>query len=71
MDLYPANERVHRVRVVTDAGTWTWDLADVRAPQAFAGAAGRTASVRFEVVSVYPSTTYADVALSEVSFTAG
>jgi len=70
VDLYPANARVRRLRVVTDRGAWTWDLADVRAPQTFAGAAGRTGSVRLEVVSVYPSTTYPDVALSEVAFTA-
>jgi hypothetical protein len=70
VDLYPANARVHRLRVVTDAGTWTWDLADQRAPQTLTAAAGRTASVRLEVVSVYSSTTYPDVAVSEVAFTA-
>jgi hypothetical protein len=70
LDLYPVNERLHRVRVVTDTGTWTWDLADVRTPQTFTGAAGRTGSVRFEIVSVYASTTYPDVAVSEVAFTA-
>jgi hypothetical protein len=70
VDLYQANARVHRVRVVTDAGAWTWDLADVRAPQTFTGAAGRTGSLRLEVVSVYASKTYSDVAVSEVGFTA-
>ena len=70
VDLYPANARVRRLRVVTDGGAWTWDLADLRAPQTFAGAAGRTGSVRLEVVSVYPSATYPDVAISEVAFTA-
>jgi outer membrane biosynthesis protein TonB len=70
VDLYPANARARRVRVVTDAGTWTWDLADVRAAQTFNGAAGRTRSVRLEIVSAYSSTTYPDIALSEVGFTA-
>jgi hypothetical protein len=70
VDLYPANARVRRVRVVTDAGRWTWDLADTHSPQAFTGAAGQTRSVRLEILSAYPSTTYPDVAVSEVSFTA-
>jgi hypothetical protein len=71
LDLYPVNQRVRRLRVVTDAGSWAWELADTRAAQTFAGAAGRTGSVRLEIVTVYRSTTYPDVALSEVAFTAG
>lgn len=70
VDLYPANARVHRLRVVSDAGSWTWDLADTRAPQTFTAATGRTGSVRLDVLSVYPSTAYPDVAISEVAFTA-
>jgi hypothetical protein len=69
VDLYSMNARVRRLRVVTDTGAWTWDLADTRAPQTFAGAAGRTGSVRFEILAVYPSKTYPDVAISEVGFT--
>jgi hypothetical protein len=67
-DLYPLNERVHRLRVVTDAGRWTWNLADTRTPQTFTDVVGRTRSVRLEIVTVYPSKSYPDVALSEVSF---
>jgi hypothetical protein len=69
VDLYPANARVHRVRVRTDAGSWLWDLADTRSPQTFTGASGRTSRVRLEIVSVYPSRDYPDVAISEVGFT--
>jgi hypothetical protein len=69
LDLYPLNARVQRLRVVTDAGAWLWDVADTRSAQTFTRAAGRTGSVRLEIVSVYPSATYPDVALSEVSFT--
>jgi hypothetical protein len=69
LDLYPLNARVRRLRVVTDAGAWLWDVADTRSPQSFTRAAGRTGSVRLEIVSVYPSASYPDVALSEVSFT--
>lgn len=68
LDLFGANARVHRVRVVTDAGTWTWDLTDTRPAQTF-HAPGRTRTVRLEVRSVYASATYPDVAVSEVSFT--
>lgn len=70
VDLYPRNGRVRRFRVVTDAGRRTWDLRDGRAAQTFSGAPGRTRSVRLEIVAVYPSPTYPDVALSEISFTA-
>lgn len=70
LDLFPLNARVHRLRVVTDSGAWLWDLADTRAAQTFPRAAGRTGSVRLEILSVYPSGTYPDVAISEVSFTA-
>lgn len=70
VDLYPLNGRIRRFRVITDAGRWTWDLADARTAQTYSGASGRTRSVRLEIVTVYPSATYPDVALSEVSFTA-
>jgi hypothetical protein len=58
------------VRVVTDTGSSTWTLADTHAPQTLHRDLGRTRSVRFEVLSVYPSEKYRDLALSEVSFTA-
>ena len=70
LDLYPLNERVHRLRVVTDSGSWNWDLADSRARQVFTPAHGSTRTVRLEVTSTYPSSAYPDVALSEVSFIA-
>ena len=69
VDLYPLNERLHQVRVVTDAGNWTWTLADSRSRQTFTALSGTTKRLRLEVVSVYPSTTYPDLAVSEVSFT--
>jgi len=69
VDLYPVNGRVRRLRVVTDTGTWTWNLADTRAQQSFAVGAGRTGSVRLEILTVYSSKTYPDVAISEVGFT--
>lgn len=69
VDLYSVNARVRRLRVVTDAGAWIWDLVDTRTPQTFAGAAGRTGSVRLEILAVYPSRTYPDVAISEIGFT--
>lgn len=70
LDLYPVNERVHRLKVITDAGSWTWDLADTRSRQAFGAARGTTRTVRLEIASVYPSSAYPDLALSEVSFSA-
>jgi hypothetical protein len=70
LDLYPLNERVRRLRVVTDSGSWNWDLADSRARQVFTPAHGSTRTVRLEVTSIYPSSAYPDLALSEVSFTA-
>jgi hypothetical protein len=70
LDLYPLNERVRRLRVVTDSGAWNWDLADSRARQVFTPAHGSTRTVRLEVTSIYPSSAYPDLALSEVSFTA-
>jgi len=69
-DLWRLNERLHEVRVVTDAGSWTWTLADSREPQTLSRDLGRTGSVRLEVVSIYRSQRYLDVGVSEVSFTA-
>jgi hypothetical protein len=67
VDLYPLNGRMRTVRVVTDAGRWTWTLADRRAPQTFA-APGLTKAVHLKIITIYPSTRYKDVALSEISF---
>jgi hypothetical protein len=67
-DLFTQNGRVRGLRVTTDTGSWTWELADDRAPQSLAKAFGRTSSVRFEVLSVYSGSKYLDLAVSEVSF---
>lgn len=69
-DLWQLNERLKQVRVVTDAGSWTWTLADTRDPQTLRRDLGRTRSLRLEVLSVYRSERYLDLAVSEVSFTA-
>jgi hypothetical protein len=69
-DLWRLNERVKQVRVVTDAGSSTWTLDDAHAPQALHRDLGRTRSVKLEVLSVYPSERYLDLAVSEVTFTA-
>jgi hypothetical protein len=68
VDLYHLNERVRTFRIVTDAGTATWTLRDDRAPQTFRHAFGATRSVRLQVVSVYPSQKYRDLAVSDVAF---
>lgn len=70
LDLYQANERLHRVKVTTQTGSWTWDLQDSRTPQTFSQKLGRTSWVKLQIVSVYPSTAYRDVGLSDISFTA-
>lgn len=70
VDLWALNERIRQVQVVTDGGQWTWDLEDVRKPQALVRSFGRTQVVRLEITQVYPSRKYRDVAISEVGFTA-
>jgi hypothetical protein len=70
VDLFALNQRVKVVRVVTDAGSVDWTLRDDRAPQTLARAFGRTRTVRLEVQSTYRSRKYADLAVSEVRFTA-
>lgn len=69
LDLYPINARVRTVRVVTDGGSATWNLKDVRDPQTLPLRFGRTSTVRLEIIAVYPGSRYLDLALSEVSFT--
>ncbi len=69
-DLYALNSRIRLMRVVTDTATFTWELADDPTAQTLTSAFGRTSSVRFEVLSVYPGEKYLDLGLSEVSFTA-
>ena len=68
VDLYLLNERVKTVTVITDAGSATWTLRDDRAPQTFGHAFGTTRTVRLEVLSVYPSQKYRDLAVSDVGF---
>jgi hypothetical protein len=69
LDLYSANSRLRRVTVVTDTGTWTWDLKDAKAPQAFRQTFGSTRTVTLEIVTVYKGSRYTDVGVSEVAFT--
>jgi hypothetical protein len=71
VDLYRLNERVKAVKVVTDAGSLTWTLRDDPVPQTLTHAFGTTSSVRLEVLSVYPSSRYKDLAVSDVAFAAG
>jgi hypothetical protein len=70
VDLFLLNERVKTVRVVTDGGSAVWTLRDDRSPQTLGRAFGRTRSVRLQVLSVYPSQRYRDLAVSDVSFAA-
>jgi hypothetical protein len=67
-DLWERNERVKRLLVITDSGQWTWDLKDAKDPQTLTQKFGRTTSVKLKIVSVYPSTRYTDVAISEIAF---
>jgi hypothetical protein len=69
-DLYDANSRLREVRVVTDGGEWTWELADKRAPQVLREDFGTPSSVTIEIVSVWPGSRFSDVGVSEVAFTA-
>lgn len=68
VDLWPLNERVRQFTVTTDAGSWTWDLADKRNPQTLRQDFGRTSTVTLTITSVYPSSKYRDVAISELEF---
>jgi hypothetical protein len=70
VDLYLLNERVKTLKVVTDTASVTWPLRDERGPQTLSHAFGSTTSVRLQVVSVYPSQKYKDLAVSDVSFAA-
>ena len=67
-DLFTLNARVRGLTVVTDAGTWPWQLTDSKDPQTLTADFGRVSSVRFEVISIYPGSKYLDLALSEVGF---
>ncbi len=69
-DLYLANARIRSVRVITDAGQWTWNLKDEQPWQTLSQDLGRTRTVRLQVLSVYPGNHWRDVAVSEVSFIA-
>ena len=70
VDLFLLNERVKTFKVVTDAGSALWTLRDDRSPQTLRHAFGRTRSVRLQVLSIYPSQRYKDLAVSDVSFAA-
>ena len=70
LDLYKLNKRVRKIQVVTDKGSWTWDIEDSKKPQEFAEDFGAAAWVRLEVLETYRSARYKDLAVSEVTFTA-
>jgi hypothetical protein len=69
VDLWPLNERIRQLELITQAGQWTWDLPDTREPQTLRRDFGRTASVTLKITRVYRSKKYPDVAISEISFT--
>ncbi len=68
VDLFAANSRLKRVTIVTDAGRWTWDLKDTKAPQPFRRDFGTTSTVTIEIVSVHEGSRYTDVGVSDVAF---
>jgi hypothetical protein len=68
VDLFQLNERVKTFKVVTDAGSAMWTLRDDRSPQTLTRAFGTTRTVRLQVVAVYPSQRYKDLAVSDVTF---
>jgi hypothetical protein len=68
VDLFQLNERVRTFKIVTDGGTAVWTLRDVRSPQTLTRAFGTTHTVRLQVLAVYPSQRYKDLAVSDVSF---
>ena len=70
VDLWPLNERIRQLEVVTDTGTWTWTLPDSKDPQTLQQNFGRTRTVRLKIVQIYPSQRYKDVAISEIAFIA-
>jgi hypothetical protein len=70
LNLYQLNKRVRKIQVVTDKGSWTWDVADQQASQELAQDFGTAAWVRLEVLETYQSARYKDLAVSEVTFTA-
>jgi hypothetical protein len=70
VDLWPLNERVRQLEVITDTGTWTWPLSDTKDPQTLQQHFGRTRTVRLKIVQIYPSQKYKDVAISEIAFMA-
>ena len=70
VDLWPLNERVRQLEVITDTGTWTWPLSDTKDPQTLQQHFGRTRTVQLKIVQIYPSQKYKDVAISEIAFMA-
>jgi len=67
-DTFQQNARIREARVITDAGSFPLTLADSAARQEVERDFGQTSSVTLEIVSVYPGTTYDDLALTEIEF---
>lgn len=66
--LFRQNGRVQGVEITTDSGTVQDQLADRPIVQSLKHDYGTTSFVRIKVLSIYPGTTYKDLAVSEVGF---
>ena len=66
--VYAHNDRLRRVRVTTQHGSRTWDLADSPDPQTLTVDLGVTSSVQLVVETFYVGKQYQDLALTEISF---
>lgn len=67
-DLFTANSRPKRIRLVTETGSWTLNLLDRRTPQVLRKEFGRTSTLTIDILTVYEGERYADVAISEIAF---
>jgi hypothetical protein len=66
--LFHQNGRVRGVEITTDNGTVQDALADRPIVQSLKHDYGTTSFVRIKVLSIYPGTTFKDLAVSEVGF---
>lgn len=67
-DVFEQNGRIRDALLVTDAATVEITLADHAEPQEIAAELGRTSSLTIEVVSIYPGTSFPDLAVTAVEF---
>lgn len=66
--LFKENGRIRGVQIVTDGGTFNTELADRDIVQSIEHDYGTTTQVTIKVTSIYPGTTYPDLALTEAGF---